>query len=108
MAFTKRTETSALIENAAGVGDSRVLLEFVVRAFQDGANPEAIVQRYSTLALSDVCAVIAYDLRHRMEAEEYLVRREQNAEAVRQQIERRQGDVSEVRARLFAVREPRG
>jgi hypothetical protein len=30
------------------------LLELVLRAFQDGATPEAIVQRYPTLGLVDV------------------------------------------------------
>lgn len=35
------------------VGNSRVLLETVVRAFQDGASPESILNRYSTLSLSD-------------------------------------------------------
>ncbi len=54
MAFTVQTEAPPLHEDATGalrVGNSRVLLEMVVRAFQDGATPETIVQRYSTLAL---------------------------------------------------------
>jgi hypothetical protein len=33
-------------ETAIRIGDSRVLLELVIRAFQDGASPETIVQRY--------------------------------------------------------------
>jgi len=49
-------------------------------ALQDGATPETIVQRYSTLALPDVYAVLAYYLRHPNEVEEYLARREQKAE----------------------------
>lgn len=109
MAFTAQAEAPPLREDAAGalrVGNSRVLLELVLRAFQDGATPETIVQRYSTLALADVYAVIAYYLRHRTEVEEYLVRREQKAEEVRQRIERQQGDLSEIRARLLAGRQP--
>ena len=74
------------------VGASRVLLELVIRAFQDGATPETIVQRYSTLALSDVYAVIAYYLRHRSEVEVYLARREQKAEEVRGRIQSQQGE----------------
>src|SRR5688500_15678207 len=107
--FTVQAEAPPLREDAAGavrVGDSRVLLELVIRAFQDGATPEAIVQRYSTLTLPDVYAVIAYYLRHRSEVEEYLARREQKAEEARQQIESRQGDLSEIRARLLAQRRP--
>jgi uncharacterized protein (DUF433 family) len=109
MAYTAQAEAPPLREDAAGgalrVGNSRVLLELVIRAFQDGATPEAIVQRYSTLALGDVYAVIAYYLRHRGEVEEYLARREQQAEEVRQRIEGQQGDLSEIRARLLARRQ---
>jgi uncharacterized protein (DUF433 family) len=107
VAFTLQAETAPLREDAAGalrVGESRVLLELVIRAFQDGATPETIVQRYSTLALSDVYAVVAYYLRHPSEVEGYLARREQKAEEVRQRIESQQGDLSEIRARLLAHR----
>ena len=78
MAFTAQAEAPPLYEDAVGalrVGDSRVLLELVIRAFQDGATPETIVQRYSTLTLPNVYAVIAYYLRHRNEVEGYLARR---------------------------------
>lgn len=111
MAFVAQAESPPLREDATGalrVGDSRVLLELVVRAFQDGATPETIVQRYSTLALPDVYAAITYYLRHRSEIEEYLVRREQKAEEVRQRIESHQGDLSQIRARLLAQRQARG
>ncbi len=107
MTFTARAEAPPIHEDAAGalrVGNSRVLLELVIRAFQDGATPETIVQRYSTLALPDVYAVIAYYLRHQSEVEEYLARREQKAEEVQQKIESHQGDLSEIRARLLAQR----
>src|SRR5438309_11437548 len=108
MAFTAEPEAPPLHEDADGalrVGDSRVLLELVIRAFQDGATPETIVQRYSTLALRDVYAVIAYYLRHGSEVEAYLARREQKAEEARQRIESQQGDLSEIRARLLAQRQ---
>jgi uncharacterized protein (DUF433 family) len=109
VAFTALAEAPPLREDAAGalrVGDSRVLLELVIRAFQDGSTPETIVQRYSTLALPDVYAVITYYLRHRSEIEAYLARREQKAEESRQRIESQQGDLSEIRARLLAKRQP--
>lgn len=109
MALTVQAESPPLREDADGafrVGNSRVLLELVIRAFQDGATPETIVQQYSTLAMPDVYAVIAYYLRHRSEVEEYLSQREQKAEEVRQRIESQQGDLSEIRARLLARRQP--
>lgn len=105
MTFAVRTEAPPLREDTSGalrIGDSRVLLELVIRAFQDGATPETIVQRYSTLALADVYAVIAYCLRHRSDVEGYLARREQKAEEVRGRVESGQGDLGEIRARLDA------
>ena len=108
MSFIAKIEAPPLREDPAGalrVGNSRVLLELVIRAFQDGATPEAIVQRYSTLTLSDVYAVIAYYLRHRTELEEYLAQRELKADETRKRIESQQGDLSEIRARLAARRQ---
>jgi uncharacterized protein (DUF433 family) len=102
--FTLQTETPPLTEDPTGalrVGNSRVLLEIVIRAFQDGATPETIVQRYSTLALPEVYAVLAYYLRHAEEIEEYLARRESTAENVKLKTERQQGDLNEIRARLI-------
>ena len=94
-------------EDASGalrVGESRVLLELVIHAFQDGATPEAICQRYSTLTLSDVYAVVAYYLRHRKEVETYLSQRERKTEEMNALMESRQGDLSEIRGRLQARR----
>ena len=65
------------------VGNTRVLLELVIRAHQGGATAEEIARRFETLDLADVHAVLAYYLRHRREVDEYLVRRE--AEAAEQQ-----------------------
>jgi len=108
VAFTAQAEAPPLHEDAAGavrVGDTRVLLDLVIRAFQDGATPETIVQRYSTLALRDVYAAIAYYLRHRSEVDLYLAGREEKAEEVRQRLQNQQGDLSEIRARLLARRQ---
>ena len=107
MFLAPQAEAPPLREEATGavrVGSSQVLLELVIRAFQDGATPESIVQRYSTLALSDVYAVIAYYLRHRTEVEDYLVRREQQADDIQRRIDRQPGDLNEIRARLLAGR----
>jgi hypothetical protein len=77
-------------------------LELVMRAFQDGATPEAIAQRYPTVTLADIYAVIAYFLRHREDIEAYLAEREQKAQEIRQRIERHQGDLADLRSRLLA------
>jgi uncharacterized protein (DUF433 family) len=77
------------VDGALRVGESRVLLELVIRAFQDGATAESIVQRYPSTTLADVYAVIAYYLRHPAIVDQYLVARESQATAIRQQIESR-------------------
>lgn len=79
-----------------------MLLELVIRAFQDGATPEAIAQRYPTTQLSDVYSVIGYYLRHREEIDAYLAERERLAGEVQQRIEEGQSDLGELRERLLA------
>ena len=80
-----------------------MLLELVIRAFQDGATPEVIVQRYATLTLSDVYSVIAFYLRHTDEVEAYLATRERQAETTRERIEGSQGDLTQSARDCFLV-----
>jgi uncharacterized protein (DUF433 family) len=106
MAFIAEAEAPPLRDSGDGalrVGESRVLLELVIRAFKDGATPETIVQRYPTLALADVYAVITYFLRHRDVVEEYLLLRENKAQEVQQRVATH-GDLNGIRARLAAQR----
>src|SRR5947209_16107152 len=84
------------------VTGTRVLLERIVHAFEDGATPEGIVQSYDTLQLADVYAVLAWYLRHKAEVEDYLCRRAEEAETIRQRIEAKQADWAELRAGLRA------
>lgn len=103
--MTLQAEAPPLRRDEAGalrVGNSRVLLELVIRAFQDGATAETIAQRYPTATLADIYAVIAYYLCHPGDVEAYLAEREQRAKAVRQRIESHQGDLASLRARLLA------
>jgi uncharacterized protein (DUF433 family) len=93
-----------LRQDASGtirVGESRVLLELVIRAFQEGATPEAIVQTYDTLRLADVYAVIGYYLVQPAPIDEYLQQRESAAEATRLRIEAGQPSRSNLRATLL-------
>jgi uncharacterized protein (DUF433 family) len=84
------------------VGDSQVLLDIVIREFNNGAEPEAIAHGYPTLHLADVYAVIAYYLRHPKEIDDYLGDRRQDAEKLRQEIEGKQPGRAELRAKLLA------
>src|SRR5438552_8471593 len=79
-----------LREEPAGVfrvGESRVLLELVLRAFQRGESPEGIVRSYRTMQLADVYAVIGRYLANPVPFDDYLRQCDEQAEAVRRQIE---------------------
>jgi uncharacterized protein (DUF433 family) len=90
---------------AVRVGRTRVLFELVVHAFVSGETPETIVDSYDTLQLADVYAVIAYYLRHKEDVEEYLKEHEKRVAEIRAKIQARQGDGSDLKARLLARRE---
>jgi uncharacterized protein (DUF433 family) len=88
------------VDGAVRIGSSRVLLELVINAFQEGATAEAIVQRFPTVTLADAYAVIAYYLRHRNELDQYVSERDRKGMEVRQEILATQGDLSDIRSRL--------
>ncbi|MBI3736564.1 DUF433 domain-containing protein, partial [Candidatus Sumerlaeota bacterium] len=91
---------------AIRIGDSRLLLELVIRAFQDGATAEEIAERYPSAPLADIYAAITYYLRHTGHVEAYLSEREQSARQVREKIEHHHGDLAELRQRLSARSRP--
>jgi uncharacterized protein (DUF433 family) len=101
------TEAPPLNADGTGglrVGGTRVLLEIVIRAFQDGATAETIVQRYPSLALSDVYFTIGYYLRHSTEVNAYLADREQQAATVQTRVTTTQSQMQAIRDRLSAQR----
>jgi uncharacterized protein (DUF433 family) len=105
MSLVIERETPPLREDETGairVGNSRVLLEIVIRAFIDGASAESIVHRYSTLSLSDVYNTIGYYLRHQEAVEAYLNHREKLALSVKKRLSSRQPDLSLIRSRLLS------
>lgn len=110
MGIVLQSEAPPLRQDTSGalrVGHSRVLVDLVIRAFQDGATPETIAQRYPTATLADIYAVISYYLRHRDELDAYLADREHQAHEVHQRITHHQGDLADFRSRLLA-RQQRG
>ena len=107
MTIVLKSEKPPLREDETGairVGNSRVLLEIVIRAFQNGASPESIVSQYSTLTLSDTYGAIAFYLKNKDEVEEYLDKREELAEPVKQRLKAIQPDLSQIRSRLLSQR----
>lgn len=85
------------------VGNSRVLLDLVIHAFNAGRTPEEIVQSYDSLQLEEVYSVVAYYLTHRSEVDAYLQQQEAEADALWKNIEKR-SDYQEFRKRLLARR----
>ncbi len=102
-----KPEAPPLREEPAGVfrvGKSRILLELVIDAYHQGATPEQIVERYDTLALADVYAVIAYYLRHREAVDKYVAEREKLGDIAERDSDARNADLDDLRARLAARR----
>jgi hypothetical protein len=69
------------------VGQSRVLLELVLRAFRRGESAEGIVRSYPTLQLSDVYTVIGRYLANPAPFDGYLRSCDEQASSVRREIE---------------------
>ena len=79
-----------LLETEDGVirvGKTRVRLDTIVYAFNEGYTAEEIVSQYPALNLSDVYAVIAYYLGNRPTVDAYVAQRVEQAAAIRGEIE---------------------
>lgn len=85
------------------VGGTRVPLDTVIGAYEDGATPEEIALQYDSLLLADIYAVIGHYLRHRAEVQEYLQRRSDLSQRIRRQNQARSPGQG-VRERLLARR----
>jgi uncharacterized protein (DUF433 family) len=88
-------------DHVVRVAGTRVTLDTIVAAFQDGATPEEIAQQYPSLPLADVYAVVGYYLQHKEQVDEYLRERQQVAAETRRQNEAKYPP-QDVRARLLA------
>ena len=81
------------------VGKTRVMLDSVVAAFQQGHSPETIQQEYPALTLEEVYGALAYYLANRDEVDRYLKRqgeiwnelREKSAQASNPVVQRLRG-----------------
>jgi uncharacterized protein (DUF433 family) len=70
--------------NVMRVGRTRVMLDSVVVAFQQGHSPETVQQQYPALTLEEVYGAIAYYLANRDEVDRYLKRQGQIWEEMRE------------------------
>jgi uncharacterized protein (DUF433 family) len=78
---------SMLPDGAVRVRGTRVSLDSVVHAFDQGCTPEEIKAKYPTLHLADIYAVITFYFRHRDEVHDYLKEGLRKAVEVRRKVE---------------------
>ena len=83
------------------VSGTRVTLDTVVAAFEQGASAEEIAVQYPMLDLADIYSVLGYYLRNRAEVTKYLRTREAEATRIQQECEARFNLVG-LRDRLLA------
>lgn len=88
------------------VGGTRVTLDTIVGAFDNGSSPEEILLKYPSLRLTDIYAVITYYLWHQAAVDAYLEQRRLAGEDSRREVESRFPSKG-VRERLLARRAPR-
>jgi uncharacterized protein (DUF433 family) len=82
----KLTKTEA---GVIRVADTRVSLDSVIIAFNQGSAPEQIVYDYDSLSLPEVYATISYYLQHREEVDSYLTKRAKQNKELRKANETR-------------------
>jgi uncharacterized protein (DUF433 family) len=81
-----------LITDAAGVtrvGGTRIRLDSVIGAFNQGSAPEEILLKYPALTLTDIYAVVTYYLWHQAEVDACLSERKGVEELARIEVEKR-------------------
>jgi uncharacterized protein (DUF433 family) len=87
------------------VGQSRVTLDVLLHYWRLRMKPEEIARGLDTLTLADIHGALAYYLRHQTEIDDYLRRREDEAEKLRQEIEATNAArLTPLKARLEAVK----
>jgi uncharacterized protein (DUF433 family) len=90
--MSQATTTVPLSKDEAGVlrvAGTRVSLDSVIYAFDEGATAEEIAQAYPTLDLAAIYSVIGYYLQNRAEVEQYLGQRGAQREELRKEVEAR-------------------
>jgi uncharacterized protein (DUF433 family) len=87
------------------VRGTRITLDTVWAAFNEGATAEEIVQQYPTLSLADTYHAIGYCLRHPDVLDAYLAKRSEGAEDIKRSNESRWRPEG-IRARLLERRQP--
>jgi uncharacterized protein (DUF433 family) len=107
MTVTILAEFPPLSPNPDGIiriGKTRVTLDTVIEAFNEGATAEEIAQQYPALSLGEVYSAVAYYLSHKADVDAYLRSGEKIAQQVQAENEARFNPIG-VRQRLLARRQ---
>lgn len=90
--MSQGTTTVPLSKDQGGVlrvAGTRVSLDSVIYAFDEGATPEEIAQAFPTLDLAAIYSVLGYYLQNRAEIEQYLEQRKVERQELRKELEAR-------------------
>ncbi len=98
---TSKIKLSKTKAGVLRIGKTRVSLDSVIIAFNQGSTAEHIVYDYDTLTLSEVYAAISYYLQHRETVDLYLTKRAKQNEKLREINDARFGHQG-IRERLLA------
>jgi uncharacterized protein (DUF433 family) len=90
----------------ARLGETRMMLDYVVWEHRKGLTAEQIVEQFDSVPPADIYALIGYYLRHRETVDAYMQRQDEVAAAVRAWVEARQGP-QPTREQLLARRAAR-
>ncbi len=105
--MSQSSTTIPLSTDEAGVlrvSTTRVSLDSIIHAFNDGATPEEIAQDFPTLDLATIYSVVGYYLHNRAEVDKYLEQRKVQREELKRETEARFHPLG-VRERLLARKE---
>ena len=74
-------------QGAIQIAKTRVTLDVIIAAYQHGDTPNEINQRYPTLTMADIYAVLAYYVNHREWVHAYLRERDEQADLIYHEID---------------------
>lgn len=83
LVFTSEIKLTKTEAGVFRIGNTRVSLDSVIIAFNQGSMPEQIIQDYDSLKLSEVYAAISYYLQNQEEVDSYLFERKEQNEKLR-------------------------
>lgn len=104
MAVTTVREIVPIKTNKDGVilvSGTRVTLDTIIGAFNDGSTAEEIAYQYPSVPLADIYSVIGYYLRQKKQVDAYLKRRKKQAQEIRELNEEKL-NISGIRGRMLA------